>query len=90
MKSKFRHLNFFKTEIFLQDNKWEEKVSRIFKFCHTTIISLVKVEMSELPLRLFLQGALVLDAVPFENQETVAYEFISQVNNFGRSWFNNC
>ncbi len=36
--------------------------------------------MSELPLRLFLQGALVLDAVPFEGQETVAYEFMSQVS----------
>jgi hypothetical protein len=35
--------------------------------------------MSELPLRLFLQGALVLDTVPFDNQETVAYEFMSQV-----------
>lgn len=35
--------------------------------------------MSELPLRLYLQGALVLDGVPYENQETVAYEFISQV-----------
>ena len=35
--------------------------------------------MSELPLRLYLQGGLVLDGVPYENQETVAYEFISQV-----------
>ena len=38
--------------------------------------------MSELPLRLYLQGALVLDGVPYDNQETVAYEFISQVNQF--------
>ena len=36
--------------------------------------------MSELPLRLYLQGSLVLDGVPYENQETVAYEFISQVS----------
>merc|ERR1711993_212699 len=45
---------------------------------HTTISALVKAEMSELPLRLFLQGALVLDTIPFENQETVAYEYMSQ------------
>ena len=64
---------------FFQDDKWEKKVAKIFQFCHTTIIALVKAEMSELPLRLFLQGALVLDAVPFESQETVAYEFMSQV-----------
>ena len=55
-------------------------MAKIFQFCHTTISALVKAEMSELPLRLFLQGALVLDAVPFENQETVAYEFMSQVS----------
>ena len=54
-------------------------MAKIFQFCHTTISALVKAEMSELPLRLFLQGALVLDSVPFETQETVAYEFMSQV-----------
>jgi vacuolar protein sorting-associated protein 35 len=63
----------------IQDEKWEKKVAKIFQFCHTTISALVKAEMSELPLRLFLQGALVLDGVPFESQETVAYEFMSQV-----------
>ena len=45
-------------------------------------MALVKAEMSELPLRLFLQGALVLDTIPFENQETVAYEYMSQVCTF--------
>ena len=53
-------------------------MAKIFQFCHTTISALVKAEMSELPLRLFLQGALVLDTIPFENQETVAYEYMSQ------------
>ncbi len=62
-----------------EDDKWEKKVAKIFQFCHTTITALVKAEMSELPLRLFLQGALVLDTIPFENQETVAYEYMSQV-----------
>merc|ERR1712223_436873 len=61
-----------------RDDKWEKKVAKIFQFCHTTLMALVKAEMSELPLRLFLQGALVLDTIPFENQETVAYEHMSQ------------
>jgi len=60
------------------DDKWAKKVAKIFQFCHSTITLLIKAEMSELPLRLYLQGALVLDGVPYENQETVAYEFISQ------------
>jgi len=60
------------------DDKWDAKVDKIFKFCHTTISALVKAEMAELPLRLFLQGALACDKIPFENSETVAYEFMSQ------------
>merc|ERR1712122_333247 len=40
--------------------------------------ALVKAELAELPLRLFLQGALACNAIPFSNHETVAYEFISQ------------
>ena len=65
---------------FKKDDKWAKKVAKIFQFCHSTITLLIKAEMSELPLRLYLQGALVLDGVPYENQETVAYEFISQVD----------
>lgn len=61
-----------------KDDKWEKKVAKIFQFCHTTMTALVKAEMSELPLRLFLQGAHVLDSIPCENQETVAYEYMSQ------------
>jgi len=55
-------------------------VAKIFQFAHTTISALVKAEMSELPLRLYLQGALALDKITCENQETVAYEFFSQVS----------
>eukprot|EP00095_Tigriopus_kingsejongensis_P002089 maker-scaffold244_size240795-snap-gene-0.16 protein:Tk02089 transcript:maker-scaffold244_size240795-snap-gene-0.16-mRNA-1 annotation:"hypothetical protein CAPTEDRAFT_161426" len=61
-----------------QDDKWEKKVGKIFQFCLSTISTLVKAEMSELPLRLYLQGALALDKIPCENQETVAYELMSQ------------
>lgn len=61
-----------------QDDKWEKKVNKIFKFCHQTISTLIKCEMAELPLRLFLQGALVAGQIKFSLFETVAYEFISQ------------
>ena len=61
------------------DSKWDAKVEKIFKFCHSTVSTLVKAEMAELPLRLFLQGALACNSIPFSNQETVAYEFMSQV-----------
>lgn len=61
-----------------QDDKWEKKCNKIFQFCHQTISALIKAELAELPLRLFLQGALVAGQVKFENYETVAYEFISQ------------
>ncbi|KAK2177624.1 hypothetical protein NP493_589g02015 [Ridgeia piscesae] len=60
------------------DDKWEKKCQKIFHFCHQTIGALIKAEMAELPLRLFLQGALTAGEISFENYETVAYEFISQ------------
>ena len=45
-------------------------------------MTLVKAEMAELPLRLFLQGGLAADKIQFENHETVAYEFMSQVGSY--------
>ena len=62
-----------------QDDKWEKKCQKIFQFCHQTISALIKAEMAELPLRLFLQGAMAAGDIGFENHETVAYEFMSQV-----------
>jgi len=61
-----------------QDSEWQAKAEKIFQFCHSTLSILVKADMSELPLRLYLQGASTLDGVPFGDQETVAYEFFSQ------------
>ncbi|XP_064107288.1 vacuolar protein sorting-associated protein 35-like isoform X2 [Macrobrachium nipponense] len=61
-----------------EDDKWSKKVHKIFQFSHQTITALVKAEYAELPLRLFLQGALAIDKIDFENHETVAYEFMSQ------------
>ncbi|XP_064466793.1 vacuolar protein sorting-associated protein 35-like [Ornithodoros turicata] len=65
-------------ELSIEDDKWEKKCGKIFQFCHQTISALIKAELAELPLRLFLQGALAAGQVKFENYETVAYEFISQ------------
>ncbi|XP_072168725.1 vacuolar protein sorting-associated protein 35-like [Diadema setosum] len=61
-----------------EDDKWEKKCQKIFSFCHQTITALIKAELAELPLRLFLQGALAAGEIGFENHETVAYEFMSQ------------
>ena len=58
---------------------WQQKCKKIFKFCHQNIMALIKAEYAELPLRLFLQGALAVGQIGFENHETVAYEFMSQV-----------
>lgn len=69
-----------------QDDKWEKKCQKIFSFAHQTISALIKAELAELPLRLFLQGALAAGEIGFENHETVAYEFMSQVGSlFQRS-----
>jgi len=62
-----------------QDEVWEKKCQKIFQFCHQTITALIKAELAELPLRLFLQGAIAVGLMEFENYETVAYEFMSQV-----------
>nr|XP_002740147.1 PREDICTED: vacuolar protein sorting-associated protein 35 [Saccoglossus kowalevskii] len=61
-----------------EDDKWEKKCQKIFTFCHQTIGALIKAELSELPLRLFLQGAVTAGEIGFDNHETVAYEFMSQ------------
>lgn len=61
-----------------EDEFWEKKCQKIFQFCHQTIMVLVKAELAELPLRLFLHGVLTIGQTNFENRETVAYEFLSQ------------
>ncbi|ESO10541.1 hypothetical protein HELRODRAFT_96873 [Helobdella robusta] len=60
------------------DPKWDKKCQKIFQLCHQTIGALIKAELTELALRLFLQGALTVSQIPFEDHETVAYEFMSQ------------
>ncbi len=74
------HLRRLPACLSFKDDKWEKKTQKIFQFCHQTISALIKeAEMAEVPLRLFLQGALIIDQIPFSNSETVAYEFMSQV-----------
>ena len=62
-----------------QDDLWEKKCEKIFTFCHQCIAALVKAELAELPLRLFLQGALAVSQINFATHESLAYEFVSQV-----------
>lgn len=57
---------------------WQKKCQKIFQFCHATITALMKAELAELPLRLFLQGAIAIGEIRFDNFEMVAYEFMSQ------------
>ena len=71
-------IHYFKKNL-MQDENWEKKCGKIFQFCHQTIGALIKAEQAEIPLRLFLQGALAAGRIKFENSETVAYEFFSQV-----------
>ncbi len=40
---------------------------------------MTKLETNDLPLRLYLQGALAASEIRSENAETIAYEFFSQV-----------
>ncbi|XP_033229903.1 vacuolar protein sorting-associated protein 35 isoform X1 [Belonocnema kinseyi] len=61
-----------------EDEMWQKKCQKIFQFCHTTITALMKAELAELPLRLFLQGAIAIGEIRFDNFEMVAYEFMSQ------------
>lgn len=76
----------FKYSIQLQDEMWEKKCEKIFTFCHQCIAALVKAELAELPLRLFLQAALAVSQVTFGTHETLAYEFVSQVSAIPYSW----
>ncbi|XP_002130247.2 vacuolar protein sorting-associated protein 35 [Ciona intestinalis] len=61
-----------------EDAAWQKKCQKIFETCRSVINTLCQAEYSELPIRLFLQGALAASELEFENHEAVAYEFISQ------------
>lgn len=61
-----------------EDAKWSKKCQKIFQFCHQTITVLAKLELFEVSVRLFLQGALAVARTPFDNSEQVAYEYMTQ------------
>jgi len=60
-----------------EDESWSQKVKGIFKFAHETVTALLKTELYDVALRLFLQCALVADkcGAAFE---TIGYEFVTQ------------
>lgn len=63
-----------------QDENWEQKCEKIVHFCHNTIMIITRAELPELALRLYLQGALVVGQIGYANYESVAYDFMTQVN----------
>lgn len=63
-----------------QDEKWEKKCQKLFQLCNQLINTLTKLDTHDLPLRLYLQGALAASEIRSENAETIAYEFFSQVS----------
>jgi len=50
----------------------------LLQLCNQLINTLTKLETHDLPLRLYLQGALAASEIGSENAETIAYEFFSQ------------
>ncbi|KAM3719291.1 Vacuolar protein sorting-associated protein [Dirofilaria immitis] len=61
------------------DKKRDAKLQKMFVFCMHTIDALVSsAELSQLPIRLYLQGVLIADQIKFENSVIVAYEFFSK------------
>lgn len=62
------------------DKQWSKKCQFIMQFCHKTIADLAEAGLPDLALRLYLQGALVIDRIQYTNYETVAYDFMTQVS----------
>lgn len=62
-----------------EDERRDAKLQKMFVFCMHTVDALVSIaELSQLPIRLYLQGVLIADQIRFENSVTVAYEFFSK------------
>jgi len=60
-----------------QDEEWGTKARKVFKFAHETVTALMKINLPETSLRLFLQCA--QSAGKCGNDfETIAYEFVTQ------------
>ncbi|KAF1766193.1 hypothetical protein GCK72_006149 [Caenorhabditis remanei] len=62
-----------------EDEKWDAKIRKMFVCAMGTIGALVSTaELAELPMKLYLNGAITADRVPFEDNHTVVYEFVSK------------
>lgn len=62
------------------DDKWDKKCDKIFRTCFQIINSLIKVELpTELAFHLYLEGAISLAEIGYDNSENITYEFLSQV-----------
>lgn len=72
------HLAFRYKAVAEEDPLWDKKCQKILEFCHQVISVLAKQELSDLALRLYLQGALCIDQIKYTNHETVAYDFITR------------
>ncbi|KAK6038020.1 hypothetical protein COOONC_24475, partial [Cooperia oncophora] len=61
------------------EENWEAKMRKMFMCAMGTIGALITTaEMSDLPLKLYLEGAMVADKVPLPDASSVVYEFISK------------
>ncbi|KAJ1368277.1 hypothetical protein KIN20_029375 [Parelaphostrongylus tenuis] len=61
------------------EENWEAKIRKMFMCAMGTIGALITTaEMSELPLKLYLEGAMVADKVPLSDSASIVYEFISK------------
>ncbi|KAL1230226.1 Vacuolar protein sorting-associated protein [Trichinella pseudospiralis] len=62
-----------------QDNEWENKVEKLIKLIHQLLSLLMsQTRAAHLPIRLYLQGALLINSVPMEKRSLQAYEFMAQ------------
>lgn len=61
------------------EENWEAKMRKMFMCAMGTIGALITTaEMANLPLKLYLEGAMVADKVPLPDSASVVYEFISK------------
>ncbi|WKX97297.1 hypothetical protein Q1695_013168 [Nippostrongylus brasiliensis] len=61
------------------EENWEPKMRKMFMCAMGTIGALITTaEMTNLPLKLYLEGAMVADKVPLPDAASVVYEFISK------------
>jgi len=62
-----------------ENENWQKKCKKLFETCRSIINSLCQhLDQADLPFRLFLQGALTVSHLGFNNHEAIAYEFMSQ------------